>query len=107
MRIILATFLESSGLASLFKCSLSTSVKPTSSKSINNALRAKLTKNVSPFVVNGSGSAGSGAGAAGTDDKDVILAKATQQKYDYIHLVGASADGWTIHNLSGTWSDES
>ena len=47
------------------------------------------------------------AGAAGTDNKDVILAKATQQKYDYIHLVGASADGWTIHNLSGTWSDES
>ena len=47
------------------------------------------------------------AGAAGTDDKDVILAKATQQKYDYIHLVGGSAAGWTIHNLSGVWSDES
>ena len=47
------------------------------------------------------------AGAAGTDDKDIILAKATQKQYDFVHLIGLSADGWLIHNVAGVWSDES
>ena len=46
------------------------------------------------------------AGAAGTDNKDIILAKATQSKYDYVHLVGLSADGWLIQDIRGTWVDE-
>ncbi len=47
------------------------------------------------------------AGAAGTNDKDVINTKATQKQYDFIHVVGLSADGWLIHNVSGIWVDES
>ena len=47
------------------------------------------------------------AGAAGTDNKDIILAKATQSKYDYVHLVGLSSAGWHIHDVRGTWVDES
>ena len=46
------------------------------------------------------------AGAAGTDDKDIILAKATQKQYDFVHLIGLSADGWLIHNVAGVWSDQ-
>jgi len=46
------------------------------------------------------------AGAAGTDNKDIILAKATQKQHDFVHLIGLSADGWLIHNLSGVWSDQ-
>ena len=46
------------------------------------------------------------AGAAGTDNKDIILAKATQKQYDFVHLIGLSADGWLIHNVAGVWSDE-
>ena len=47
------------------------------------------------------------AGAAGTDNKDVILAKATQDQYDYVHLVGLSSNGWYISDVRGTWVDES
>mgnify|MGYP001221768865 CR=1 FL=1 len=47
------------------------------------------------------------AGAAGTDNKDVILAKATQDQYDYIHLVGLTSAGWYISDVRGTWVDES
>ena len=46
------------------------------------------------------------AGAAGTDDKDIILAKATQKQHDFVHLIGLSADGWLIHNVAGVWSDQ-
>ena len=46
------------------------------------------------------------AGAAGTDNKDIILAKATQKQHDFVHLIGLSADGWLIHNVAGVWSDE-
>ena len=45
-------------------------------------------------------------GAAGTDNKDIILAKATQKQHDFVHLIGLSADGWLIHNVAGVWSDE-
>lgn len=46
------------------------------------------------------------AGAAGTDNKDIILAKATQKQHDFVYLIGLSADGWLIHNVAGVWSDE-
>ena len=46
------------------------------------------------------------AGAAGTDNKDIILAKATQNQYDYVKLVGLSADGWLIDDIRGTWVDQ-
>jgi hypothetical protein len=47
------------------------------------------------------------AGAAGTDDKDIINTKATMKQYDYVKLVGISADGWLIDEVRGTWVDES
>jgi len=46
------------------------------------------------------------AGAAGTDDKGIINTKATQDKYDYVHLIGISSVGWLIHDIRGTWVDE-
>ena len=47
------------------------------------------------------------AGAALTNNKDIINTKATQIKYDYVKLVGLSADGWLIDDIRGTWVDES
>ena len=47
------------------------------------------------------------AGAAGTDNKDIINTKATQGKYDYVKLVGLSSDGWLIDEVRGTWVDQS
>ncbi len=46
------------------------------------------------------------AGAAGTDNKDIINTKATQSQYDYVKLVGLSADGWLIDDIRGTWVDQ-
>jgi len=46
------------------------------------------------------------AGAAGDDDKDIINTKATQNKYDFVHLVGLSSVGWLIADIRGTWVDE-
>ena len=47
------------------------------------------------------------AGAAGTDGKDIINTKATMKQYDYVKLVGISAEGWLIDEVRGTWVDES
>jgi len=47
------------------------------------------------------------AGGAGTNNKDIINTKATQNKYDFVHLVGIHADGWLIANIRGTWADQS
>ena len=47
------------------------------------------------------------AGAAGTDNKDIVNTKATQKQYDYVSLVGLTADGWLIDDIRGTWVDES
>ena len=47
------------------------------------------------------------AGAAGTDDKDIINTKATQVQFDYVKLVGLSSAGWLIDDIRGTWVDES
>ena len=47
------------------------------------------------------------AGAAGTDNKDILNTKASQKKYDFVHLIGMHADGWLIHNIRGIWVDES
>ena len=46
------------------------------------------------------------AGAAGTDNKDIINTKATQAKYDYVKLVGMTAAGWLIDEVRGTWVDQ-
>ena len=46
------------------------------------------------------------AGAAGTDDKNIINTKATQIQFDYVHLVGLTADGWLIADKRGIWVDE-
>ena len=47
------------------------------------------------------------AGAAGTNNKDIINTKATQAKYDYVKLVGMTDDGWLIDEVRGTWVDQS
>ena len=47
------------------------------------------------------------AGAApGTDNKDIINTQATQIQYDYVKFFGATADGWIITDIRGTWVDE-
>ena len=45
-------------------------------------------------------------GASGTDNKDIILAKASQKENDFVHLMGLNADGYYIHNISGVWADQ-
>ena len=47
------------------------------------------------------------AGAAGSDNKDIILASATSKKGDYVKLLGDGSNGWNILELAGTWVDES
>ena len=47
------------------------------------------------------------AGAAGTDNKDIINTAATAKKGDYVKLAFGAAAGWIIHELGGTWVDES
>ena len=46
------------------------------------------------------------AGAAGTDNKDIINTKATQVQYDYVKVVAISAVGWLIDDIRGTWIDQ-
>lgn len=46
------------------------------------------------------------AGAAGTDDKDIVNTAATARRGDSVKLTYGSADGWTILELNGTWADE-
>ena len=46
------------------------------------------------------------AGAAGTNDKDIVNTAATAKKGDYVKLAFGSADGWIITELGGTWVDE-
>ena len=45
------------------------------------------------------------AGAAGTDDTDIINTAATAKKGDYVKLSYGSAHGWTIDEMGGTWVD--
>ena len=45
------------------------------------------------------------AGAPGPDDKDIINTQATQIQYDYVKFFGATADGWIITDIRGTWVD--
>ena len=47
------------------------------------------------------------AGAAGTDNKDILNTKASQKKYDFVHLICISDVGLYIHNIRGIWVDES
>ena len=47
------------------------------------------------------------AGAAGTDDKDIVNTKATQARLDFVHLIGMDGAGWCIADVRGTWVDQS
>ncbi len=46
------------------------------------------------------------AGSVGTDGKDIINTKATQNQGDFVKLVGLNGDGWLIDSISGTWVDQ-
>ena len=46
-------------------------------------------------------------GAAGVDDKDIVNTAATAKKGDFVKISYGSADGWVIHEMGGTWVDES
>ena len=46
------------------------------------------------------------AGAAGTNDKDIINTAATAKKGDYVKLRYGSGDGWLISEIGGTWVDQ-
>ena len=46
------------------------------------------------------------AGAAGTNNKDIINTAATAKKGDYVKLRYASADGWAIKEFGGVWADQ-
>ena len=47
------------------------------------------------------------AGAAGTNNKDLILTAGTAETGDYVKVGFASGDGWVINERAGTWADES
>ena len=47
------------------------------------------------------------AGAAGTDDKDLINTAATAKKGDYVKLRYGAAAGWSIKEMGGIWADQS
>ena len=47
------------------------------------------------------------AGAAGTNDKDIVNTAATAKKGDFVKLQYGSAHGWIIAEMGGTWVDES
>ena len=47
------------------------------------------------------------AGAAGTDDKDLILTAGTAETGDYVKVAYGSGDGWIINERAGTWADQS
>ena len=47
------------------------------------------------------------AGADGTDNKDILNTKATQNQYDYVKLIALNTDGWLIDDIRGTWIDQS
>ena len=46
------------------------------------------------------------AGAAGTDNKDLVNTAATAKKGDYVKLRYGAAAGWSIKEMGGTWADE-
>jgi len=46
------------------------------------------------------------AGAAGTDNKDIINTALTAKKGDYVKLRYASADGWAIKEMGGIFADQ-
>ena len=47
------------------------------------------------------------AGAAGTDDKDIVNTAATAMRGDYVKLRYGAAAGWAIKEMGGIWVDES
>lgn len=47
-----------------------------------------------------------GPDLAGADDKDLINTKATAQRGDYAVLEAGHTDGYTVHELVGTWAQQ-
>ena len=47
-----------------------------------------------------------GADVAGVDNKDYQNTKATQDRWDYIKIVGDGADGYWVTEVKGTWAQE-
>ena len=47
------------------------------------------------------------AGAAGTDDKDIVNTAATAMRGDYVKLRYGAGAGWAIKEMGGIWVDES
>ena len=48
-----------------------------------------------------------GPDVAGTDDKDYRNTKATQVRWDYLHLIGDGSTGWYVKSQRGIWAQES
>jgi len=47
-----------------------------------------------------------GADVAGVDDKDYQNIKATQNRWDWMRIVGDGADGFFVTDTNGTWAQE-
>jgi predicted RecA/RadA family phage recombinase len=48
-----------------------------------------------------------GPDVAGVDDKDYLNTKATQVRWDYLHLLADGNAGWYVKGQRGTWAQES
>lgn len=47
-----------------------------------------------------------GPALAGTDNKDLILTKATAQRGDYVKILADGANGWHVTDMRGVWAEE-
>lgn len=47
-----------------------------------------------------------GLGAAGVDDKDLLIAKADSKVGDYVKLVSDGSTGWFVQEAVGEWTRE-
>lgn len=47
-----------------------------------------------------------GLGAAGADNKDLLMVKASSKVGDYVKLVGDGAEGWYVQEAVGEWTRE-
>lgn len=45
-----------------------------------------------------------GVGLTAADDKDLLNAKATAKKGDYLDLLGDGVNGWYVQEIRGTWA---
>jgi hypothetical protein len=47
-----------------------------------------------------------GLGAAGTDDKSLLMVKSSMQVGDYVKLVSDGLNGWFVQEAVGSWTRE-